>query len=477
MFRFVRFAAGFAIAAIVLSLPFLRSRATVSTNTASIIVEFKDDPASVYAAKLKKSGTALSNDQIQAYRNKLSLAQNQFLTALKTTVPTAQLQSVAVKDPAGNVAGNVQLRYSLVYNGVTLTVPEAAVPLIANMSGVKAVHPNTVSHPTLFKSVPYIRAPQLYGHNPNNMTPFATAPDGDEGQGEYIAVIDTGIDWTHPMFGGDPTPPRLGIGLNSASIPANQKVVYSLPLADIVTDGFGHGTHVASEAAGYLASAPGGDGIPGTADDIQLHGVAPQAKLMSYKVCSDTLSTAAEGGAVIQDATGIGWPLGGCFSSVIIMGIEDAVSPQTVDLQPKPIANVINMSLGGGGGPDEPTAVASDNATLLGCAVVAAAGNSGPDEGTVGAPAAGRRVLSPAANTDPGSGGDWSADLLVDSAVGANTVGAITPANNFATAPGTSRIHLFAMSGSAGLPDKSLAQRYVYVDTANSLGPTMPASV
>src|ERR1044071_7921469 len=105
------------------------------------------------------------NDQIQAYRDKLSLAQNQFLTALKTTVPTAQLQSVAVKDPAGNVAGNVQLRYSLVYNGVTLTVPAAAVPLIANMSGVKAVHPNTVSHPTLFKSVPYIRAPQLYGHN------------------------------------------------------------------------------------------------------------------------------------------------------------------------------------------------------------------------------------------------------------------------------------------------------------------------
>src|ERR1043165_9695396 len=108
--------------------------------------------------------------------------------------------------------------------------------------------------------------------------------------------------------------------------------------------------------------------------------------------------------AVIQEETGIGWPLGGCFSSVIVMGIEDAVSPQTVDLQPKPIANVINMSLGGGGGPDEPTAIASDNATLLGCAVVAAAGNSGPGEGTVGAPAAGRRVISPAANTDTRSG-------------------------------------------------------------------------
>jgi subtilisin family serine protease len=193
------------------------------------------------------------------------------------------------------------------------------------------------------------------------------------------------------MFGGDPTPPRLGIAPNSASVPSNQKVVYQLPLADIVTDGFGHGTHVASEAAGYLATAPGNDGLPGTADDVQIHGVAPQAKLMSYKVCSDSLSTVgSETGAV-----------GGCLGSSILLAIEDAVSPQTVDLQPKPIANVINMSLGGAGGPDDPESVAADNATLLGASVVAAAGNSGPVEATIGSPGAGRRVISPAANSDP----------------------------------------------------------------------------
>ena len=464
MFRLLRFVAGTAIAASLVSVPFLISRAGVNTGTVTVIVEFRDDPASVYSAKLKQSGALPSNDQIQTYRNNLTAAQNQFLNTLKSNGINYQLQTIAVKDAAGSVAGNVALRYTLVYNGVALTVPEAALPAIANMAGVKAVHANRVFHPDLFKSVPYIRAPQLYGKNPNNMTPFASFPDGDQGQGIYIAVIDTGIDWTHPMFGGDPTPPRLGIGLNSASVPSNQKVVYSLPLADIVTDGFGHGTHVASEAAGYLANAPGPDGIPGTADDIPIHGVAPQAKLMSYKVCSDSLSTAAEGAAVVQSLTGIGVPVGGCLSSTIIMSIEDAVSPQTIDLQPKPIANVINMSLGGGGGPDEPTAVASDNATLLGCSVVAAAGNSGPDEATVGAPAAGRRVLSAAANTDPGSGGDWSTDLLVDSAVSATTTGAVTPANNLATAPGSNRMKLVAMSGSASLPDNSLAQRYVYVD-------------
>ena len=464
MFRFLRFFAGAAIVATLLAAPFIISSAVTSTDTVSIIVELKDDPAAVYAAKAKKNGALLSNDQIQAYRNNLAATQNQFLNTLQSSGITFQLQTSAVKDASGQIAGNVPLRYSLVYNGLTLTVPEAAVPTIANMSGVKQIHPNAVFHPNLFKSVPYIRAPQLYGKNPNDMTPFAAFPDGDEGQGMYIAVIDTGIDWTHPMFGGDPTPPRLGIGLNSASIPSNQKVVYSLPLADIVTDGFGHGTHVASEAAGYLANAPGADGIPGTADDIPIHGVAPQAKLMSYKVCSDSLSSAGEVTAI----AGIG--LGGCFSSTIIMGIEDAVSPQTVDFQPKPIANVINMSLGGGGGPDEPTAVASDNATLLGCSVVAAAGNSGPSEGTVGAPAAGRRVLSPAANTDPGSNATWSTDVLAKSAVNPLTTGAVTPANNLsAAADQRSQIILFPMAGTPAPPSSSEAQYCVFVRNGETL--------
>ena len=43
------------------------------------------------------------------------------------------------------------------------------------------------------------------------MTQFDDLREGYEGQGINIAIIDTGIDWTHPMFGGDPTPPRLGV--------------------------------------------------------------------------------------------------------------------------------------------------------------------------------------------------------------------------------------------------------------------------
>jgi hypothetical protein len=284
MIRILRFAVLAAIATCALAVPFFMSRAGSSIHTVSVIVELRDDPGAVYAAKSRQQGAALTNDQIQAYRNGLSTAQTQLLSALKSKGINAQLQTINVRDAAGNVAGGVQLRYTLVYNGLALTVPESAVPAIAAMSQVKAVHANAVLHPDMVKSVPYIRANEVYGSNPNNFTQFATPfQDGNQGQGVNIAVIDTGIDWTHPMFGGDATPPRLGVAPASASINTNQKVIYSLPLADIVTDGFGHGTHVASETAGYLAMAPGLDAIPGTADDIPLHGVAPQAKLMSYK--------------------------------------------------------------------------------------------------------------------------------------------------------------------------------------------------
>ena len=453
MIRILRFVAVSAIAFILLSVPFYISSAGTNTNTVSVIVEFKGDPAAIYAAKAKQGGAALSDDQIRAYRSQLTTTQNQFLDALRSKGINFQLQTINVKDTNGNVAGSVPLRYTLVYNGVTLTVPEAAVSTIQAMPQVKKVHSNGVLHPDLVKSVDYIGATKVYGKNPNDFTQFAINPDGDEGQGIYIAVIDTGIDWTHPMFGGDPTPPRLGVAPVSASVPTNQKVVYSLPLADILTDGFGHGTHVSSEAAGYLANAPGPDGVPGTADDIPIHGVAPQAKLMSYKVCSDTLSTVSEAVAV-----------GGCFSSNIIMALEDAVSPQTVDLQPKPVANVINMSLGGAGGPDEPTTVAADNATLMGASVVAAAGNSGPGEGTVGSPGAGRRVISPAANSDPASHANWSAEVLAPNSFSQSRTGAVTPANTFSTQQGFARLKLYPQAGTPAPPDSSFAQYYALVD-------------
>jgi subtilisin family serine protease len=440
--------------------------ANASGSTVSVIVEFKDDPGAVYKAKAAKVGQIVSQEGLQAYRSQLSAKQDEFLSGLAASGVTASVMSRSVKNLDGSLAGVVPLRYTLVYNGVALKVPSSAIATIESMPQVKKVHPNGLLYTKLNSSVKYIGAPKVYGAVAE-LTQFDDLREGYEGQGINIAIIDTGVDWTHPMFGGDPTPPRLGVAPPTpAATSTNKKVIYYLPLTDIAAnDGFGHGTHVASTAAGYLAQAPGADNLPNTADDIRLHGVAPQAKLMSYKVCSDIKSSVTSLGVA---------SLGGCEFSDTIMGIEDSVSPFTVTGQPKPIANVINMSLGGAGGPDSPTAVAASNAALLGTTVVAASGNEGPGDGTTGAPAAGTHVISVGATTHPGGNNLWSVDVLQAGTISPATTGAVTPAKNLAAASGFDRLKLFPMAGTPAPTANSFAQRYVLIN--NPLGP-WPASV
>ncbi|HEU4597188.1 MAG TPA: S8 family serine peptidase, partial [Pyrinomonadaceae bacterium] len=409
----------------------------------AVIVEFKADPGAVWKAKMEKSGQRVSDEQLQAYRDSLTTQQNQFLEQLKAQGVSYTVVGTDLKDFAGTVAARADHRFSLVMNGITLQVPGKAMNVIAAMPQVKRVVPDTVLQLNLNNSVKYINAPAVYGQQAE-LTPFDDFREGFEGQGINIAVLDTGIEWQHPMFGGDPTPPRLGFLPPTAAVNSNRKVIYYMSFSGGLVDDFGHGSAASSNAAGYLAMAPGADGLPGTADDVRVHGVAPQARLMGYKVCTGT---------------------GSCVSSSTILGIEDAVSPVSVTLQPKPIAHVINLSLGGVGGPDDATATAASNAALLGTAVVASAGNSGPGEGTVGSPAAGRHVISVAATTHPGAANsNWSADVLQATAVPPAQTGAVTPAKNLPAASGFSRLKLYPMAGTPDPSADSIAQRYVLVN-------------
>lgn len=432
-----------ALCLIVLALP-------AAATTTSYIVELNEDPAAVAAEKSARAGNPWSSSDIAAYRAKLRASQDQFLTELAAKgVPfTVKSQTVA------NVA--VQFRYTLVYNGVTLVTSPASVAAIQAMPQVKKVHEDKIVQPSLDHSVEYIRAPQVYGAV-KELTQFDDFREGYEGQGVYVSIIDTGISWSHPMFGGDPTPPRLGV--EPAASNRNQKVVYYLPLHEDLEDGSGHGTHVASTAAGYLGHAPGDDGLPLTGDDVPMHGVAPQAKIMAYKVCSDAVSASTV--------------VGGCFQSSIVLGIEDSASPVTVTGFPKPVAHVINMSLGGGGNPDDPYGVASDNVTRLGVTVVAAAGNDGEDgDNTVSSPCVGRRVICVANSLD--RFGSWSFDVLDPTAVSPVTVGSVTPANQLASVG--SPAPLIAMGGSALPPANAMAQYLVWVQGGETLA-SYPANV
>lgn len=450
----------FAICALVMMLALINSMLVGFTRTEaagvarSIIVELKTEPAAVWKARMEKSGQQVTDEQLQAYRNSVTSEQNQFLEQLKAQGLDYKVDGVDLKDFSGNTAGRADFRFNLVMNAITLYISPAAAKLIEAMPQVKRVMPNRVSSINLNNSVKYINAPAVYGQY-QELTPFDNFREGYEGQGVNIAVLDTGIEWQHPMFGGDPTPPRLGVAPAVAAVNTNQKVIYYMSFTGGLIDDFGHGSAASSNAAGYLAMAPGPDGLPNTADDIRVHGVAPQARLMGYKVCTGT---------------------GSCVDASTIMGIEDAVSPTTLTLQPKPIAHVINLSLGSQGSPDDATAVAASNAALLGTIVVASAGNDGPGESTIGSPSAGRHVISVAATTHPGAANaNWSIDVLKASAVSQTQVGAVTPARNLAKADGFNRLKLYPMAGTPDPAAGSVAQRYVLVN--DLVGAPYPAAM
>ncbi|HKQ08320.1 MAG TPA: S8 family serine peptidase [Blastocatellia bacterium] len=354
---------------------------SAQSSLTSIIVQLAGDPVVVAKARAQAAGQSFNAD---AYRQQVINEQQQFLTRLTAAGVAYTISSVSA--PNGPLTPTIQFRFNYVFNGMALDVPSAAVPTIAALPGVANVTPNSQVKVHLDHAVDYTTAPQLYG-NPPRLTQFDTLNTGGlEGDGVNIAVVDTGVDWSHEMFGGDPTPPQYGVAPPVAALNTNKKVIYYMnftagPVG--IGDDFGHGTHVAADCAGYRGFAPGPDGLPGTADDLAIHGVAPQAKIMAYKAL-----TAAGTGVVAS----------------IVACIEDAVQPRTITGQPKPVAHVINLSLGGTGNESSADSIASDNAALAGVIVVASAGNSGPGEGTVGDPAAGRRVIAVGANIDPGAG-------------------------------------------------------------------------
>jgi subtilisin family serine protease len=152
---------------------------------------------------------------------------------------------------------------------------------------------------------------------------------GDTGKDVKVAVLDTGVDATHPDLKG-----QIAEAKNFSES------------ADTV-DRFGHGTHVAATIAGTGAAAKG-----------QRRGVAYGAKLVIGKVLGD-------------DGEG--------SESDVIAGMEWAATQ----------AKIVNMSLGSddvdpANDPvaDAVTALSAKYGTLF----VVAAGNSGPGVGTVGTP-------------------------------------------------------------------------------------------
>ncbi|MGI0063359.1 MAG: S8 family serine peptidase [Nitrosopumilaceae archaeon] len=150
---------------------------------------------------------------------------------------------------------------------------------------------------------------------------------GFDGTGIKIAVIDTGVDYNHPDL--------FGFGKDG-------KVIGGYDFVDndnSPIDTNGHGT----EVTGIIAA------------DGQLQGVAPKSKILAYRI--------SENGESVS-------------SDLIIKAIEQAILDE---------ADVINISLGVNL-TNKKIDNAVNKAVEQGIIVVAAAGNNGPDLGTIGSP-------------------------------------------------------------------------------------------
>lgn len=139
-------------------------------------------------------------------------------------------------------------------------------------------------------------------------------------------------------------------------------------------DADGHGTHIASVAAGNSVQAS----IGGTSV-ATVSGIAPRARIAVYKACW------LEPGASRAS----------CAMSDLQRAIEDAVADGV---------DIINYSIGAtDGGPTDPDSLALLEASDAGILAVVAAGNSGPGPATLDSPGTAPWVLTVAASSRGGS--------------------------------------------------------------------------
>jgi subtilisin family serine protease len=317
-------------------------------------------------------------------------------------IAAREADSAAVVSQIQAIGGEVLNTFHSALNGVKVSIPADRLSALRAIPGVLGIQRVGTYDRLNATSVPLIGAPQVW-----------QAATHFQGQGVKIAIIDSGIDYTHANFGGPgtvaayqsakatdtlppnpalvgPTAPKVKGGIDlvgddydaNSSNPTYQPIPHPDPNpldCEFTSGNVGHGSHVAGTATGFGVKADGttytgpynaAAYTPGAF--LIGPGVAPMADLYSVRVFGCNGST-----QVVTDA--IDW--------AVAHGM-----------------NVISMSLGAdfgaggdgiGGNTAERTAVA--NAAAAGIVVVAASGNAGPVPYITSVPAAFDGAISIAA--------------------------------------------------------------------------------
>jgi subtilisin family serine protease len=326
----------------------------------------------------------LSGDPVAVVRSRMpgkQLAEADRL-AIQTTL---RRQQDAIVPAIEAIGGKVLARFQHAINGIKVQGTPSQIKSFAALPGVVQVKGVRTYSLVNAHSVPFIGAPLAW-----------QGPPGLHGEHVRVAVIDTGVDYTHANFGGPGTVSAWQTAFASSTLPADPtlfgpnapkvkggidlvgdlydaNVAGSVPVPDPnPLDCNGHGSHTSGTATGFGVTSAGATfqgpydaTTPSQAFTIG-PGVAPLADLYAVRVFGCAGST-----------------------NVVVDGIDWAVANNM---------QVISMSLGSDfGTEDDADAEASENAVEAGIVVAVASGNSGPIPYVTSTPGSGEKAISVAA--------------------------------------------------------------------------------
>jgi minor extracellular serine protease Vpr len=267
-------------------------------------------------------------------------------------------------------------RVQKAHNAIAVRIDASQLKQVAALQGVAKVRPVLTYQLDLAETVPYVGG-------------TAVQAGGRDGSGVKVAVIDSGIDYTHAAFGGAGTAEAYAAAWGTSTTdPKNSTTDGLFPTAKVVS-GFdfvgeawpncpagvdcrtedpdpidleGHGTHVADIIAGKKGMAPG-------------------ASLVAIKACSAVSSS--------------------CNGIALLKAVDFAIDPNG-DGDTEDAVDVINMSLGSNYGQiEDDLTLASSNAVKIGVVIVASAGNGANRPYIVGSPSIAPGVISVAQTAVP----------------------------------------------------------------------------
>lgn len=293
--------------------------------------------------------------QEEAIKQEHEEAKQEIASVLSILDQPSSVTGSAVQD--GSESGSspsVIGEFTDVFNGIALDITDDQAEKLKGLPQVRSIIPNYRRHPLLNSALPLIGADKASTLIDKKGQPLT-------GKGITVAVLDSGIDYTHPDLGGCTTQQILSS--QCAKVVGGYDFVNkdNDPMDDL-----GHGTHVAGIIAGTGAQSSG-----------LYKGVAPDATLVAYKVCDKT---------------------SGCSDAAIIAALEMAANPDgnpnTNDHYP-----IVSLSLGGPGHADDALSRAVDTTVNEGVVAVVAAGNSGPSAGSIASPGTARKAVTVGSST------------------------------------------------------------------------------